>query len=48
MKRALCLICRENIAIANCSLCGTPVCKEHYINGLCSDCKRGKILDEVP
>ncbi len=47
MKKALCMICRKNTAIASCSLCGTLVCKEHYHNGLCSDCKRGKMLNDL-
>lgn len=38
----------KNIVVANCSLCGTPVCKVHYQDGLCTDCKRGKIIDELP
>jgi|ETN01SMinimDraft_4_1059930.scaffolds.fasta_scaffold123516_2 hypothetical protein len=46
MKKTPCLICQKATAINNCNMCGTPVCKEHYINGLCSDCKRGKIINE--
>tara|TARA_Y100000310_G_scaffold344775_1_gene459425 strand:- start:10639 stop:10788 length:150 start_codon:yes stop_codon:yes gene_type:complete len=46
MKKALCMICKNKVAIDNCGLCGTLVCKDHYKDGLCVDCRRGKTVDE--
>ena len=42
-----CLICMKKQAIAQCSMCGTPVCNDHYDKGICVDCRRGKVVNEL-
>ena len=38
MLRGVCDICGKPDELHVCVKCGKRVCKEHYHNGLCSDC----------
>jgi hypothetical protein len=42
-RASLCHICKK-VSRNTCSMCGRPVCEEHYdkLTGLCYTCKAGK------
>jgi hypothetical protein len=40
--QVICFICKKNVAILRCRICGIPVCKDCQKDGICLNCLRGK------
>ena len=42
MLKGICDICGKPGELLTCAKCGKRVCKEHYRDGLCTECSKGE------